>query len=181
MNKPNLYLVVLGGRFPKANIELHDVRWVIGNDIKDTIPSLKQQWFGPRKGLHIDSFVKVSSVDQHWVILYKKKNKKLISNYNKLWFVNLGGYKKEELAEQHQFGLVVAPTMIDAKNKAKRKWLRSHYNVHKDDIDEIVGVDAIDNCLPLDDFKGWNIELLYDKNIADNKLIPDWNGYWRID
>ena len=31
-----LFLVVVGGRSPKANIELHDVRWVIGSKIEDT-------------------------------------------------------------------------------------------------------------------------------------------------
>ena len=34
--KKFLYLVVVGGRSPKANVELHDVRWVIGSKIEDT-------------------------------------------------------------------------------------------------------------------------------------------------
>ena len=32
----SLYLVVLGGRAKKANIELHDVRWVVGSKIEET-------------------------------------------------------------------------------------------------------------------------------------------------
>jgi hypothetical protein len=39
----NLYLVVLGGRINGCNIELHDVRWVVGESIEDTVISLKQQ------------------------------------------------------------------------------------------------------------------------------------------
>jgi len=30
------YLVVLGGKARKANVELHDVRWVVGSKIEDT-------------------------------------------------------------------------------------------------------------------------------------------------
>ena len=49
-----LYLVVLGGRANKANIELHDVRWVVGSKIEDTYDTLRKDWFGSLKGLHID-------------------------------------------------------------------------------------------------------------------------------
>tara|TARA_B100000945_G_scaffold51462_1_gene37145 strand:+ start:863 stop:982 length:120 start_codon:yes stop_codon:yes gene_type:complete len=31
-----IYLVVLGGRTKKANIELNDVRWIVGSKIEDT-------------------------------------------------------------------------------------------------------------------------------------------------
>ena len=41
-----LYLVVVGGRSLKANIELHDVRWVIGSNIQDTFDQLRNNWFG---------------------------------------------------------------------------------------------------------------------------------------
>ena len=51
-----LYLVVLGGRALKANIELHDVRWVVGSKIEDTYDTLRKDWFGSPKGLHIDSY-----------------------------------------------------------------------------------------------------------------------------
>ena len=41
-----LYLVVLGGKAKKANIELHDVRWVVGSKIEDTFDTLRKSWFG---------------------------------------------------------------------------------------------------------------------------------------
>ena len=61
--KSHLFLVVLGGRAKKANVELHDVRWVIGSKIEDTYDLLRRDWFGMREGLHIDSFKKISYVD----------------------------------------------------------------------------------------------------------------------
>ena len=48
-----LYLVVLGGRAEKANIELHDVRWVVGSKIEDTYDTLRKDWFGSSRGLHL--------------------------------------------------------------------------------------------------------------------------------
>ena len=54
--KKYLFLVVLGGKANKANIELHDVRWVIGSKIEDTYDALREDWFGSFEGLHIDSY-----------------------------------------------------------------------------------------------------------------------------
>ena len=51
-----LFLVVLGGKAKKANIELHDVRWVVGTRIEDTFDELRRDWFGTREGLYIDSY-----------------------------------------------------------------------------------------------------------------------------
>ena len=45
---------MVGCRSPKANIELHDVRWVIGSKIEDTFDQLRNDWFGADNGLHID-------------------------------------------------------------------------------------------------------------------------------
>ena len=44
-----LYLVVLGGRAAKANVELHDVRWVVGSCIEDSYDLLRRDWFGSLK------------------------------------------------------------------------------------------------------------------------------------
>ena len=64
-----LFLVVIGGRAPNANIELHDVRWVIGKKIEDTFESLRNDWFGSIDGLHIDSYKKIKSIDGYKINL----------------------------------------------------------------------------------------------------------------
>ena len=71
-----LYLVVLGGRAKKANIELHDVRWVVGSKIEDTYDTLRKDWFGSSKGLHIDSYKKIRYIDGYKINLINfDKNK----------------------------------------------------------------------------------------------------------
>ena len=66
-----LYLVVIGGKAPKANIELHDVRWVVGSKIEDTYDDLRTNWFGSIEGLHIDSYKKIYSIDGFKINLIK--------------------------------------------------------------------------------------------------------------
>jgi len=66
----NLFLVVLGGRSRGCHIEQHDVRWVVGDAIDDTLPELVRQWGGLRRGLHLDSYRMVNRVDGHQVVVH---------------------------------------------------------------------------------------------------------------
>ena len=66
-----LYLIVLGGRAQKANIELHDVRWIVGSKIEDTYDTLRKDWFGSIDGLHIDSYKKIEYIDGYSLHLKK--------------------------------------------------------------------------------------------------------------
>ena len=127
----SLYLVVLGGRAEKSNIELHDVRWVVGSKIEDTYDTLRKDWFGSPKGLHIDSYKKIKYIDGYKINLINfekdKIDKKKLVKKNKakkyLWFVNIGGYNPTSMMEKHAFGLVIASNKLEAKNIAKSKWL----------------------------------------------------------
>ena len=73
-----LYLVVLGGRAKKANIELHDVRWVVGSKIEDTYDTLRKDWFGSPKGLHIDSYKKIRYIDGYKINLINLEKDKIV-------------------------------------------------------------------------------------------------------
>merc|ERR1711965_706091 len=119
---PELFLVVLGGRTASSHIELHDVRWVVGETIEDTIPRLRQQWFGLLSGLHIDSYKAIRHVDGYAIELidglanHNNTRKTPSASMNdQLWFINLGGYDSNSLQERHQFGLVAAPSKHAAK------------------------------------------------------------------
>ena len=137
-----LYLVVLGGKAKKANIELHDVRWVVGSKIEDTFDTLRKDWFGSPKGLHIDSYKRIQYIDGHNINLInvqkdeikKKQLVKKKKDQKYLWFVNIGGYTPNSMQEKHEFGLVIASTKLEAKNIAKSKWLIGCKKKHKDDI-----------------------------------------------
>ena len=185
---PNLYLVVLGGRTANSHVELHDVRWVIGASIEDTIPSLRQQWFGLLSGLHIDSYTAIQHVDGYAIELVKRQEvcweqRQTSANQasNQLWFINLGGYDQDSLQELHQFGLVVAPSKQAAKARARRRWLSSAVQVHKDDLHSIEYFGEVDDCLPIFNIEDWQIQLKPESGNPVSELKPDWFGYWRID
>ena len=183
-----LFLVVLGGRIPKANIEVHDVRWVIGSKIEDTFDDLRKSWFGSIDKLHIDSFKKINSVDGYKIKLKKSQNKKSkIKIFNKtkdnkkLWFINLGGYNPKSMQEKHEFGLVVASTASDAKKIAKSKWLNGFFKKHNDDINCLQSFSNVDDCKLIKNIKNWEIELIREDINFEQTNYPDWFGYLRID
>ena len=184
-----LYLVVLGGRAQKANIELHDVRWVVGSKIEDTYDTLRKDWFGSPKGLHIDSYKKIKYIDGYKINLinFEKNNvdKKQLVKKNKtkkyLWFINIGGYDPTSMQEKHEFGLVTAWNKLEAKNIAKSKWLIGYKNKHKDDITSLKNLSTLDDCEVIKNIDKWEIELISDNNAHEENNLPDWYGYKRID
>ncbi len=184
-----LYLVVLGGRAKKANIELHDVRWVVGSKIEDTYDTLRKDWFGSPKGLHIDSYKKIKYLDGYKInLIYFEKdkiNKKQLEKKNQakkyLWFVNIGGYNPTSMQEKHEFGLVTASTELEAKNIAKSKWLIGFKKKHKDDIASLERLFCCDDCELIKKIGNWEIELTPYNNFIEENNYPDWYGYKRID
>ena len=184
-----LYLVVLGGRAKKANIELHDVRWVVGSKIEDTYDTLRNDWFGSSKGLHIDSYKKIQYIDGYKINLINfekdKIEKKQLVKKNKakkyLWFVNLGGYNPTSMQEKHEFGLVTASNKLEAKNIAKSKWLIGCKKKHKDDLASLEMLISFDDCEQIKKIGNWEIELTPDNNNIEENNYPDWYGYQKID
>ena len=187
-NNKYLFLVFIGGSAPKANIELHDVRWVVGSKIEDTFESLRKNWFGSIEGLHIDSYKKIKSIDGYRINLKNTENDEIkrIDLYKnrkskkKLWFINLGGYQSDSMQERHEFGLVVARNSLEAKKIAKSKWLLEHRKVHKDNLSLVMFSD-LDDCKIIKNIDNWEIELILDNNIVEENNYPDWYGYKRID
>ena len=187
--KKFLFLVVLGGRAKKANVELHDVRWVIGSTIEDTYDQLRRDWFGSFEGLHIDSYKKIKYVDGYKITLKNIKKKKLKNNKNVngkytkkyLWFVNLGAYDPSSMQEKHEFGLVVASSKLEAKNLAKSKWLIGYKKKHKDDIAPLKILTGCDDCELIRKVGNWEIGLNLENKLIEESNNPDWYGYKRID
>ena len=172
-NAPSLFLVVLGGRAPGCHIELHDVRFVAGTTIEAALPELRRQWFGRREGLHLDSYLVVRAVDGYAVSLGREKS---APRPERLWFVNLGAYRPDSLAEMHHFGLVVARTPQAAKAAAKRQWLRGALQQHKDDLA------AVDDCLAIEQLEllggeRWHVLLEPHPEGLSQSQVPDWFGY----
>ena len=177
--------MVLGGRIAGAHIELHDVRFVAGASIDDTLPQLRRQWFGARKGLHLDSWMAVRFVDGYRVELRLEP----FAGPERLWFVNMGGYDPQQLAELHAFGVFVATSPQAAKAAARRRFLPEALERHKDDLhgveDALAG--GLDDCLEVqlsladpaaaagEGPRGLAVHLIPDSR--EQPQVPDWFGY----
>ncbi len=160
-----LFMVYLGGTAPGANIEVHDIRFVVGNSMPDTYEQLRAAWYGEPKGLHLDSYVHIHNIDGYQIKLVKNP----VKQPEKLYFVNFGGYYPTKLAEQHEFMLCVATSAASAKAKAKALLLTDTQSPHKDDLLEL------DDCFCVDNVNGYYIELVAGGH--SQPLQPDWFGY----
>ena len=180
----SLFIVVLGGRALRSNIEMHDVRWVLGESIEDTFPELRNQWLGKKTGLHIDSYKRIQYVDGYKIEISKSNKDNSINPHEEdqsLWFINLGGYDPNKMYEEHEFTLVVAKKAIDAKKKARKNWESNVKNKHNDDCSGIKDLEQVDDVHSIKKIKSWEIKLIYDPIERSEKIIPDWYGYMRID
>lgn len=164
MNK--LFMVYLGGAAPGANIELHDVQFVISESIEQAMPELKVRWFGEKKGLHMDSYRQVHGADGYRL---KLSNQPPHNRAKKLFFVNVGGYRSGEFSEAHEFDLFVANDAAEAKQKALACLLKGVSLLHKDNLTDV------DNCLPLSLLDEFYIHLEPSDEIFTSE--PDWTGY----
>lgn len=171
---PKLFAVYLGGLTQSSQIEVHDVRFVAGNTIDDTFPSLRQEWFGIQKGLHIDAYVEITEVDGFSVTLQPHPSTTL----ERLFFVNLGGYDPTKFTELHECGFFVGTSVNQVKRRAKVELLTAAKLQHKDDLYDV------DQCLELSRVGKLHIHLtpITDSLPKPQALrAPTWFGYRRID
>jgi hypothetical protein len=128
-----LFVFHVGGDCGNSNVELHDVRFSVGETAEDCLDDLRRQWWGEPKSLHLDAWGAVEQADGYDVELSAEPSK---SAQAKLFFVNLGGYDPAEFTELHRNVLIVAGNDVAAKAKAKA--LISHwFKPHRDNLFEI--------------------------------------------
>ncbi|MBZ5763073.1 DUF1543 domain-containing protein [Rhizobium sp. VS19-DR104.2] len=129
-----LFMFYIGGDCGNSNIELHDVRFSIGETAEDCRDDLRKQWWGEPKSLHLDCWGEVQQADGYDVTLTTKP---LASEpETKLFFVNLGGYDPSEFGELHRNILLVAPDAKAATKKALQQ-IRNWKLPHKDNVFEV--------------------------------------------
>lgn len=109
----NLYIFYIGGNAGKSNIEVHDIQFVAADKPQDAWPVLREAWFGDNDKIHIDGYSRITWADGYSVSLCAEPS----PTANKLFFVNVGGYRSDTLAELHEFDLFVAEDAQQAKKK----------------------------------------------------------------
>ncbi|KPH95375.1 hypothetical protein AMS58_06520 [Pseudoalteromonas porphyrae] len=161
-----LFMVYLGGRIQGCHIEMHDVRFVVGESIEHTYTKLKSQWVGDKNSVHMDSFMAIKHIDGFEVKVVDHP----VKQAQQLYFVNLGAYRADSLAEQHDFALYVATDAEQAKQRAKTDLLAGLSHIHKDDLHDV------DDCFAIDLLDS-QLHIQLTPSGESQAIKPDWFGY----
>lgn len=145
MEAKNLHMIMLGCT-PKGRLtEQHDIFFGIGESLKELVPEMKAFWPEAKGKIHIDAWQKITQVDGYTIEVVSKETETATSE--KLFFLNLGGYKEGEFEEYHYKALVVAKTKGEAIKKAKKTTFYKHCGFKgggESHIDDKYGVDVDD-------------------------------------
>jgi len=122
--QPTLYMVLLGATPPDRLTEQHDVFFGAGISVKALKADMYAFWHNAGQ-LHIDSWRAVTHVDGYEISVVPKAQ--YAPTAEKLFFINLGGYKPADPEEYHYKMLVVAKSMAEAVKASKQTLFYKHY------------------------------------------------------
>jgi Domain of Unknown Function (DUF1543) len=165
LNKPTLklHLLILGCKPQHRHTEQHDVFFGIGNSLVDLLPQIQNFWPDAGK-IHIDSWRAITVVDDYAINIVPKEEAK--PSEHKLFFLNLGGYKPNDLEEYHYKLLVVAEDKGEAITKAKKTAFFLHNS--SPHIDDKYGVD-VDDIYEIEDILPSTLKEKYGTAITKTK------------
>jgi Domain of Unknown Function (DUF1543) len=167
-----LFLLILGCRPKGRNTEQHDTFFGIGNSLNDLLPQIENFW--PDGGVkHIDSWREVTALDGYAIKVINKEDAPAKS-LNKLFFLNLGGYRPADLEEYHYKLLAVAVNKADAISTAKQTafYLHTGFTGATSHIDDKYGVD-VDDVYEIKDILPKQLKDKYAISIETAAYIPE--------
>lgn len=212
---PFLYAVLIGCTPKGRSIEQHDMLFAAANTLEELIPVIKKFWhkdsardtarlvkkllpgidekelekqlensLAGRDKAHIDAWMQLEYADGYSIKLSRTAPE---NQLQKLYFINLGGYKEGEFEEFHKKLFVVANTPTEAFNSLKQHPFMQEYSpeslgkggsAHLDDrhkidfeADDIICVsDALEG--------GYHIVLEKTETVVENEGVI---GYVRLD
>jgi hypothetical protein len=183
--KLKLYMLMLGctpeGRFT----EQHDIFFGIGKSLKELIPQMKIFWPEAKGRIHIDAWREVTAVDGYSIEVIGK-NEKTDTFAEKLFFINLGGYKENEFEEYHYKLLAIAENLAAASKAAKATAFYKHcgFKGASSHIDDQYGID-VDDIHNIDDMLNSSFKELYALKITKSETALQEDklhiGYLKLD
>lgn len=141
-----LFMVILGCVPAGRNTEQHDVFFGIGESLKELVPQMNDFWKEAAGRLHIDAWREISYIDGFNIKVTTKQNESNITQKEKLFFINLGGYKRNEFEEYHYKVLSVAEDKGKAISRSKETAFFKHYGFKgaRSHVDDKYGIDVDD-------------------------------------
>lgn len=154
----SLFMVMLGGRHMRANTEVHDVVFVVADQLSESYTQLQQAWFAEPQGLHIDAWMQLNGVNcEGRAYRIEIRDQAVRMPAAKLWLINLGGYDAQQFGELHRYILVVADHAVAAKQIGKKHAEQHWQKTHTDRVLEV------DDCIAIDCLAGKYVHLIEDE------------------
>jgi len=176
-------MILLGCKPVGRNTEQHDLFFGIGRTLGDVKKDILDFWKEADGKIHIDARREVQHVDGYKVSVADKKNS--ITKNEKLFFINLGGYKPNEFEEFHYKMLTVSSDKGSAIQKAKQSAFYKHtgFEGAVSHIDDKYGIDVddiyeIEDVLPEQLKKQFCIQLMLTSDQQQDEMHL---GYLKID
>ena len=146
MERLQLYMILLGCKPVGRYTEQHDIFFGIGHSLKELVPDIIKSW-PEAPTIHIDAWREVTEVNGNSIrVILKEAIQKPVTENGKLFFINLGGYKKNEFEEYHYKMLLVEKEKTAAIRTAKESAFYKHTGFSGADshIDDKYGIDVDD-------------------------------------
>jgi hypothetical protein len=180
-----LFMLMLGCTPKGRHTEQHDVYFTVAPTIRDTVPGIIEFWPEAQGKIHIDAWREVTLVGNFRVeVLLKGDQLPDQEASNKLFFINLGGYKEDEFDEFHYKLLIAAPDKSAAIQQAKQTAFYKHtrFKGAESHIDDKFGVDVDDiyeiaDILPAELKENYRIRLTPGSTAGADKLHL---GYFKL-
>lgn len=141
-----LFMVIMGATPEGRRTEQHDVFFGIAAALKDLVPAMKEAWPEAKGRIHIDSWREVTLVDNFTISVMERKDLPGYTLQERVFFLNLGGYKPGDMEEYHYKMLVVAPDAGKAVQQGKATAFYQHtgFSGATAHIDDKYGIDVDD-------------------------------------
>jgi len=136
-------MLLLGCTPPGRHTEQHDIFFAIGENLKSLVPDIVEFW--PEGKVHVDAWREVTLVDGYLVSVAERDAAQTATE-NRLFFINLGGYKRGVFDEPHFKIISVHPNMGTAIQAAKNTdfFLNVHFPGATSHVDDKFGIDVDD-------------------------------------
>jgi hypothetical protein len=140
-----LWMVLIGCKPAGRHTEQHDVFLGIANELNELIPAFEKFWPEAKGKMHIDGYRAIVQVNGYNISIVPKTAQEIYQTV-KLFFINLGGYKKNEFEEFHYKMLVASEdkSAAIAISKQTAFFKHTHFDEANSHIDDKYGIDVDD-------------------------------------
>lgn len=145
MQPSKLIMALIGCKPTGRNTEQHDVFFTIATQIKDIVEEVYTFWPEAHQTMHLDAWRAVTQAGSYAVDILPRQQVPVASGA-KLFFINLGGYRRGEFEEYHYKLLVAAADKKRAITEAKKTAFFNHncFNGAPAHVDDRFGIDVDD-------------------------------------